>query len=100
MQFLDIMTNLYNFYAKKFVVCLLATKLSKIFKIGNSYSKDFSYPNSIRKAVLKHRRWAPAQSDYPRLLKGISALHVPSKRVPGYQNQTQSLYSLLIGSHT
>ena len=89
-----------HFYAKKFIVCVLATKLSKICKIRNSQSKDFWYPNSIRKTVLKHRLWALAQSDYPRLVKGISALHVPSKPVPGYQNQTQSLCSLVIGSHT
>ena len=66
---------------KKFVICLLATKVSKICKIRNSQSKDFWYPNSIRKAGLKHRLWALAQSDYPRLVKGISALHVPSKPV-------------------
>ena len=88
-----------QFLCKK-VRCLLASyqTFQKTCKIRNSQSKDFQYPNSIRKAVLKHRLWAFAQSDYSRLVKGISALYVPSKPVPGYQNQTQSLYSLSIGS--
>ena len=62
MQFLDVLTNVDNFYAKKFVVCLLATKLSKkLAKLETLSLKISSIPTALGKLCLS--------TDFGHLLK-------------------------------